>query len=94
LVGAAGGFGGFLLPSLLGAIKDRTGQFSWGLYFFALAFLIAAATLLQLGTHWHLAWASSSVDRSGIFSYRKVLRIPAREAARNEVADSYYERVQ
>src|SRR6266571_6267827 len=42
LVGAAGGFGGFLLPSLLGAIKDRTGQYSWGVYLIAAAFLVAA----------------------------------------------------
>src|SRR5215813_10071622 len=53
LVGAAGGFGGFLLPSLLGALKDRTGQFSWGLYLCAGAFLVAAATLLRVGVQWH-----------------------------------------
>jgi NNP family nitrate/nitrite transporter-like MFS transporter len=81
LVGAAGGFGGFLLPSLLGAIRDRTGQFSWGIYLFALAFLFAAAALLQLGAHWQVAWEPSSVNRSGIFSYRKLIRIPARETA-------------
>ena len=73
LVGAAGGFGGFLLPSLLGAIKDRTGQFSWGLYLCAAAFLIAAATLLQVGAQWHLKWHPASVDRAGIFSYRRVI---------------------
>src|SRR5262249_15947439 len=50
LVGAAGGFGGFLLPSLLGAFKDRTGQFSWGLDLCAAAFLVAAATLLHVGS--------------------------------------------
>jgi NNP family nitrate/nitrite transporter-like MFS transporter len=81
LVGAAGGFGGFLLPSVLGAIKDRTGQFSWGLYLIAVAFLLASAALLQLGTRWHLTWDSSSVIRSGIFSYRKIFRVPARETA-------------
>jgi len=81
LVGAAGGFGGFLLPSVLGAIKDRTGQFSWGLYLIAVAFLLASAALLQLGTRWHLTWDSSSVIRSGIFSYRKIFEVPARETA-------------
>lgn len=73
LVGAAGGFGGFLLPSLLGAIKDRAGQFSWGLYLCAAAFLLAAATLLQVGAQWHLKWHPDSVDRAGIFSYRRVI---------------------
>lgn len=73
LVGAAGGFGGFLLPSLLGAIKGRTGQFSWGLYLCAAAFLLAAVTLLQVGTQWHLKWHAASVNRAGIFSYRRLL---------------------
>lgn len=30
IVGAAGGIGGFLLPSLLGIVKDRTGFYSGG----------------------------------------------------------------
>jgi len=81
LVGAAGGFGGFLLPSLLGTIKDRTGQFSWGLYICAAAFLVAAATLLHIGTQWHARWHQASVDRAGIFSYRRLFRAPAQEAA-------------
>lgn len=72
LVGAAGGLGGFLLTLLLGAIKDRTGQFSLGLYLCAVAFLLAAATLLQVGTQWHLNWHPDSVDRAGIFSYRRL----------------------
>ena len=81
LVGAAGGFGGFLLPSLLGAIKDRTGQYSWGLYLIAGAFLVAAFALLQAGTQWCANWEGSSVDRAGIFSYRKLFRSPAQETA-------------
>jgi len=80
LVGASGGFGGFLLPSLLGAIKDRTGQYSWGLYLCAAAFVLAAATLLQVGTQWHLEWHRDSVERAGIFSYRRLFRAPAEES--------------
>ena len=30
IVGAAGGLGGFLLPSLLGTLKDKTGSFGTG----------------------------------------------------------------
>jgi NNP family nitrate/nitrite transporter-like MFS transporter len=30
LVGAAGGIGGFLFPSLMGAVKASTGSFAWG----------------------------------------------------------------
>jgi MFS transporter, NNP family, nitrate/nitrite transporter len=81
LVGAAGGFGGFLLPSLLGTIKDRTGQYSWGLYLCAAAFFLAAAALLQLGTQWHLRWHQASVNRAGIFSYAKLFRAPEPEVA-------------
>ncbi len=77
LVGAAGGFGGFLLPSLLGAIKDRTGQYAWGLYLIAAAFLLAAFTLLQIGTQWHTNWHEASAQRAGVFSYRKLFRNPA-----------------
>jgi NNP family nitrate/nitrite transporter-like MFS transporter len=81
LVGAAGGFGGFLLPSLLGAIKDRTGQYAWGLYLCAAAFFLAAATLLQVGTQWHLKWHRASIDRAGIFSYRRFFSTAAQESA-------------
>ncbi len=81
LVGAAGGFGGFLLTSLLGTIKDRTGQYSWGLYLCAAACFVAAATLLHLGTKWHGRWHQASVDRAGVFSYQKLFESPAPEAA-------------
>jgi len=81
LVGAAGGFGGFLLPSLLGAIKDRTGQYSWGLYLCAAAFFVGFATLLQLGTKWHGQWHQNSIDRAGIFSYQKLFGSAAPKAA-------------
>lgn len=79
LVGAAGGFGGFLLPSLLGAIKDRTGQYSLGLYLIAGGFLIASFLLLQIGIQWHANWHGASVERAGVFSYRRVFRNPAQE---------------
>lgn len=79
LVGAAGGFGGFLLPSLLGTIKDRTGQYSWGLYTIAAGFLVAALALLQIGTQWSTKWHQASADRAGIFSYRRLFRSPAEE---------------
>ncbi len=81
LVGAAGGFGGFLLPSLLGTIKDRTGQYSWGLYIIAAGFLVAALALLQVGTQWSAKWHGASADRAGIFSYRRLFRSPVPEVA-------------
>jgi MFS transporter, NNP family, nitrate/nitrite transporter len=73
LVGAAGGFGGFLLPSILGAVKDGLGQYSWGLCAFGAAFLVAGFMLLELGTHWFSSWQEPSIERAGIFSYRGVV---------------------
>jgi NNP family nitrate/nitrite transporter-like MFS transporter len=45
MVGAAGGFGGFLLPFCLGFLKDLTGTFQTGLWLFAAAAVIAALTV-------------------------------------------------
>jgi MFS transporter, NNP family, nitrate/nitrite transporter len=74
LVGAAGGLGGFALPSILGVLKDRTGQYSLGLFLFAAAFLLAAFVLLQLGSAWRTKWSPFSVERAGIFCYRSFAR--------------------
>ncbi len=59
VVGAIGGLGGFLLPTLLGSLKQATGSFASG--FFVLAVLAASAALsLQLlvatGSGWRLSW--------------------------------------
>jgi NNP family nitrate/nitrite transporter-like MFS transporter len=43
IIGAAGGFGGFLLPVWLGALKDLSGSYRMGLWFFAA--VSVAATL-------------------------------------------------
>src|SRR6266478_5233509 len=79
LVGAAGGLGGFFLPFLLGAIKQRTGQYSGGLFLFAGAFFAAAVILLQLGTKWRASWQEESAERAGIFSYRSFVGTPVGE---------------
>ena len=74
LVGAAGGLGGFLLPSLLGVIKDKTGQYGIGILLFAAVFVIGSAVLLLLGSSWRNTWNEMSAERSGIFSYRELVR--------------------
>lgn len=73
LVGAAGGLGGFFLPSLLGAVKDGTGDYRLGLVIFAAAFVIGAVALLELGRRWLEAWHPHAIERSGVFSYRGIL---------------------
>ncbi len=74
LVGAAGGFGGFLLPSVLGAIKDRAGDYGVGLLFFAIAFLVASALLLLRGTTWVRNWDEAFATRAGVFCFRCLAR--------------------
>lgn len=74
VVGAAGGLGGFLLPSVLGAIKDRTGSYAIGFLVFASGFVIVSAVLLQLGRTWSLTWDETLASRAGVFSYRDLVR--------------------
>lgn len=56
LVGAAGGLGGFLLPSLMGLLKDATGTFGPGFLFGGGAGLAAFGLLLVLHQGWRLTW--------------------------------------
>jgi NNP family nitrate/nitrite transporter-like MFS transporter len=66
LVGAAGGFGGFLLPSLLGSTKDATGTFSAGFLILAAAFLAGAGALVYLRNIWIKTWPADAVQRAGL----------------------------
>ena len=52
IVGAAGGVGGFFLPTLLGSIKQLTGTFSYAFMIFALAALFCAAALVYASRSW------------------------------------------
>jgi len=81
LVGAAGGLGGFFLPTLLGAAKDYTGGYSAGLLACAAAFVVGTIVLLELGARWSSEWAPAAVRRAGIFSYRGASRAVADESA-------------
>jgi NNP family nitrate/nitrite transporter-like MFS transporter len=74
IVGAAGGVGGFFLPSMLGAVKDATGTYGTGLLLVALVFFGGAFVLLELGSAWTGRWQSQALKRSGIFCYRSVVR--------------------
>ena len=52
VVGAAGGIGGFFLPTLLGAVKKSTGSFSGGFLSFALICVGCAAALVYVSRVW------------------------------------------
>lgn len=57
LVGATGGLGGFLLPSLLGVCKDLFGSYGAGFLVFGLAALAALLSLLTIQHVWRDSWA-------------------------------------
>jgi MFS transporter, NNP family, nitrate/nitrite transporter len=71
VVGAAGGLGGFFLPSILGTAKDATGTYAVGLAILSVAFAAGSMMLLELGSRWSATWEERAVRRSGIFCYRK-----------------------
>jgi len=70
IVGAAGGLGGFFLPTLLGMTRDYTGGYAGGLLTCAGVFVAGTLVLLELGARWSQRWAPAAVDRAGVFAYR------------------------
>ncbi len=62
IVGAAGGGGGFILPNLLGTIRQFTGSFSGGFVVFALAGFACAGALVYVSR----AWQGVFVGRGGL----------------------------
>jgi NNP family nitrate/nitrite transporter-like MFS transporter len=70
IVGAAGGLGGFLLPSILGALKDLSGSYAAGLLSFAALVAGVVAILLEFGVRWSRAWPVNALQRTGVFAYR------------------------
>ena len=70
IVGAAGGLGGFFLPTLLGLTRDYTGGYAAGLLTCAGLFVVGTLVLLELGARWSQRWAPAAVDRAGVFAYR------------------------
>lgn len=62
IVGAAGGVGGFFLPTLLGGLKQLTGTFAGGFLLFALIGLICAAALVYVAR----VWEGAFVGRGGL----------------------------
>jgi NNP family nitrate/nitrite transporter-like MFS transporter len=62
VVGAAGGLGGFLLPSFLGLLKDLTGSYGVGFFCFGLAGLGCLALLRLVQRGWHLSWLSRTIE--------------------------------
>jgi nitrate/nitrite transporter NarK len=66
IVGAAGGLGGFFLPSVLGVLKDKTGTFGTGFAVLTLLAASGATALALLGQHWRRTWPQEAAARAGI----------------------------
>jgi NNP family nitrate/nitrite transporter-like MFS transporter len=62
IVGAAGGVGGFFLPTLLGSLKQLTGSFGGGFLIFSLVGIGCAGLLLYVSR----AWEGAFVSRGGL----------------------------
>jgi NNP family nitrate/nitrite transporter-like MFS transporter len=73
VVGAAGGLGGFFLPSILGAVRDLTGSYELGLFGCAAVFLAGTVVLLELGARWSMRWDTRALKQAGVYSYRQAL---------------------
>lgn len=66
VIGAVGGIGGFLLPTLLGSMKQATGSFGPGFLVLALAAFGALLSLQALVTWrspWRFSWRMSPLLR-------------------------------
>jgi len=71
IVGAAGGLGGFFLPSALGALKDISGSYGTGLLCFAFLMVASVLVLLEFGVQWRSTWPEAALSRTMVFSYRR-----------------------
>lgn len=59
IVGAAGGLGGFFLPSILGYVKQLTGSYGTGFFIFGSLSFICLVSLQLLRSQWSATWLSS-----------------------------------
>lgn len=58
IVGAAGGLGGFFLPTILGIFKDAAGTYAIGFFAFAGLATLGLGTLLLVRSNWLSTWAA------------------------------------
>src|SRR5262245_1146822 len=59
IVGAAGGVGGFFLPTLLGGVNQLTGRYVIGFLLFAASAFLCGATLVKVSTAWEGVFVTS-----------------------------------
>lgn len=66
IVGAAGGLGGFVLPNLLGSLRQLTSTFSGGFLIFALVGFGCAVALFQVSRTWEGVFVGKGGTVSGL----------------------------
>ncbi|HVU47961.1 MAG TPA: nitrate/nitrite transporter [Terracidiphilus sp.] len=88
IVGAAGGLGGFFLPSALGALKDLSGTYAMGLLCFGCLLLVGSVLLLEFGVRWSRTWTTGALERTRVFSYRGLGASARRVGAMVEEAEA------
>ena len=64
VVGAAGGLGGFFLPSLLGLFKELTGSYGTGFVAFSMAAFCCAGLLAYVQREWRRHWVREELPVS------------------------------
>jgi NNP family nitrate/nitrite transporter-like MFS transporter len=62
VVGAAGGLGGFLLPWLLGLLKDVAGSYGAGFLCFGMAGVVCLVLLRVVQGGWKASWLRRAID--------------------------------
>ena len=70
IVGAAGGLGGFFLPSAFGFLKDLSGTYATGLFCYSLLIAGAVILLLEFGVRWNRNWQAHVINTTRVFAYR------------------------
>ncbi len=73
IVGAAGGLGGFLLPSVLGTLKQATGSFGVGFALFAVVAACGLAALMSQRQNWRRTWPRESAIRAGLVPFEEAV---------------------
>jgi MFS transporter, NNP family, nitrate/nitrite transporter len=68
IAGAAGGFGGFLVPSVFGFLRDRAGTLALGFAPFSGVALLAVAVLAMLRRSWRVQWNPDLARRAGLLA--------------------------
>ncbi len=73
MVGAAGGFGGFLLPTLFGTLRDLTGSFRLGFLLFGITGFGAFLLLREIyGRSWRRTWLITRKPVAGLSASGRV----------------------